>query len=534
MRTKLNHFFRDINQWSFYIMAIGLFIAIPVFAIVIFLFAGVGEMWDHIAAHFLRDYIQNSLVLLLGTGALCFLFGTSSAWIISTYEFRFRNVLSWLLFMPLAIPSYITAYAYVGLFGNGGSLILLFQSMGLPVQKVDMMNIYGLIWVLSCSLFPYVYAGSRTMFESFPKSIRETSELLGASYWRHLFSVALPLATPAIIGGLFLVFMEVLNDYGAAKYYSINTFTTGIFRTWTMLEDLQSAVYLSALLVVMVFLLNGLVMWQRGRKSYAIKRNKSQQNRSERTKLQGFQLVLCMGIVSAPVLFGFLLPLGQLIYWGVLTFNAIFNAELFWIALQSFGVALSAAFFVVVTALALIFFSRWNHIKATVWFKKIAVIGYIIPGAIIGIGIIRSSQTVIDFFSASFHLEIGYLFYGSSVVLIYAYVFRFLAVAYNPLEANSLKLGKSLPESSYLLGIGKFKTLVRIEFPLLRNSLISAFLLVFIDILKELPLTLILKPYNLQTLAVKAYEYADDEQVAEAALPALALILVIGLLISRP
>lgn len=528
MYNKLKHLIRDVNQWSLFTMLIGLFIAIPVFAIIIYLYGGVGPMWQHIVSYVLLDYIINSLWLLLGTGGICFLFGTSTAWIVSNYDFPFRKWAEWMLFLPLTIPSYIVAYTYVGLLGNGGSLIRCLQLIGLPIQKVEMMNIYGLIWVLSCSLFPYVYASARAIFMSLPKELKDASSLLGTSNWRYFYSIALPLSLPAIIGGLFLVFMEVLNDYGAAKYYGINTFTTGIFRSWTMLEDLQSAIYLSAILVVFVFLINGLVYWQRGKKSYAFKENSPQQNLLKRKQLKWHEQLLCLLVLIIPILFGFLLPIIQLCYWAFLTFDSVFNIELFWIVYQSLSLALSVTFFILIVALSLIFFSKWNYLKSIHVFKKLATIGYVIPGAIIGIGIIRSSQTVIDFFDDKFHLEVGYLFYGSSAVLIYALVFRFLAVAYNPLEANSLKLGKSLSEASYLLGRSKISTFIKVEFPLLRNAMMGTILIVLIDILKELPLTLILKPYHLQTLAVKAYAYADDERVAEAALPSLILIITIG------
>ncbi|NQX84749.1 MAG: iron ABC transporter permease [Flavobacteriaceae bacterium] len=511
-------------------MTISLFIAIPLLAVVIYLFNGPGDMWSHISNHFLWDYISNSIILLFGTGLLSALFGVSAAWIVSNYQFRFRNWIQWLLFLPLAIPSYIVAYAYVGLFGNGGSFIQILNSLGISIQKIEMMNHLGLIWVLSCSLFPYVYASSRAVFLSFPKSIKESAQLLGASHRRYFFSVALPLASPAIIGGLFLVFMEVLNDFGAAKYYGINTFTTGIFRTWTALEDLQSAIYLSALLVLMVFGINAFITWRRRKKSYELKINQSQRNNFNKKTLKGKKRWLYGFILSIPVLFGFVLPVVQLVYWAVLTFAEMFNAELFWIALQSVGVALSAAFFIVITSIVLIYFTKWNHLKGLRFFKKMVTIGYVLPGAIIGIGIIRSSQSVIDFFSDGFGLKIGFLFYGSSFILVYAYIFRFLAVAFNPIEANALKIGKNLGEASQILGVNKFKTLLKVELPLLRNVIISAFVLVFIDVLKELPLTLILKPYNLNTLAVSAYAYADDERVAEAALPALVLIFIIALL----
>ena len=527
MRNKLNRIRRDFNQWSLFTAAIGIFVAIPILTITVHLFDGVGDMWEHIVNYFLLEYIQNSIVLLIGTGILTTLLGTSSAWIISNYNFPLRSLLKWLLLLPLAIPSYIVAYAYVGLLGNGGTLIDFLQTIGFSIQKIELMNIYGLIWVLSFSLFPYVYASSLAMFSSIPRSIRESSDILGASHWRYLRSVAFPLASPAIISGLFLVFMEVLNDYGAAKYYGINTFTTGIFRTWTMLEDLQSAVYLSALLIVMVVIINSLVKWQRGSKSYAAKGSTDQLMSTERINLKNNKRLLALIIVGIPIFFGLLLPLGQLFYWATLTFEKIFTLELLLIAGQSFTIALITTGLIILTSLALIYFSRWNHLKSLHFFKKVATIGYVIPGAIIGIGVIRSSQSFITFFDDAFSLEIGFIFYSSSVVLIYAYVFRFLAVVFHPLEANSLKVGKKISEASYLLNVGKIKTLFNIEFPLLRTALLTSGILVFIDVLKELPLTLILKPYNVQTLAVKAYEYAEDERVAEAALPALLLIFTI-------
>lgn len=527
---KLQHFFRDLNQWSFYSIILSLFVLLPGAAIFFYLFHGPGEMWDHVVTYYLPDYVRNSVFLIVGTGLLSFLIGTSSAWVVSNYAFPFRNLVDWLLILPLAIPSYITAYAYVGLLGNGGSFIGFLNGLGISIRKIEMMNIYGLIWVLSFSLFPYVYVSTRALFSSFPKSVRESAAMLGVSNRRYFFSIALPLASPAIIGGLYLVIMEVLNDYGAAKYYGINTFTTGIFRTWTALEDLQSSIYLAALLIVLVFLLIGIAQYLRGRKSFAFKAVNEKQSKRERTPLCGRKSVIYMTIVILPVLFGFILPVFQLFYWASFTYTSMLNIDLLWITLQSFGVAFFAGLLIIFAALGLIYATEWSHFKPFKWLTKATTIGYVIPGAIIGIGIIRSSQTVIDFFAGSFGLEIGYLFYGSSVVLIYAYLFRFLAVAYNPIESNSLKLGRNLSESSHLLGLNRIKTFFKINFPLLRKTLIGAFFLVFVDIMKELPLTLILKPYNLNTLAVKAYEYADDELLAEAALPALFLVSIICLL----
>lgn len=533
MFLKIKHFKRDFNKWTVLIVAVSLFLAIPVFSILISLFRGNGEMWEHITIYFLFDYIKNSIILIFGTGLLTFTIGTSSAWIISRYTFRYKKIIEWLLFMPLAIPSYIVAYTYVGLIGNGGTFIEILRDFGFSVIRVEMMNIYGLIWVLSFSLYPYVYAGTRTIFQSYPSQLKHTASLLGVSNKKYFFSVALPLASPAIIGGLFLVFMEVLNDYGAAKYYGVSTFTTGIFRTWTALEDLQSSIYLSAILVILVFILVLIVKWLRGRRSYNLTQtNTNQKSTDNRVKISGLKKILYLGILLIPILFGFILPLIQLVIWGIQTFDSMFNNDLIILGLESLSLGLSTALLVVFLACLLIYLSKWNYLKQFNVFSKIATLGYVIPGAIIGVGIIRTSKSLTDLFSFQFDFEIGHLVYNSILVLIYAYLFRFIAVAYNSIEGNTLKIGENLSESSYLLGYGKIKTFFKIDFPLLRSALLSSFILVLIDVMKELPLTLILKPYNLSTLAVRAYEYAEDERVAEAALPALFLIFLIGTMIT--
>jgi iron(III) transport system permease protein len=533
MFLKIKHFKRDFNKWTVLIVAVSLFLAIPVFSILISLFRGNGEMWEHITTYFLFDYIKNSIILIFGTGLLTFTIGTSSAWIISRYTFRYKKIIEWLLFMPLAIPSYIVAYTYVGLIGNGGTFIEILRDFGFSVIRVEMMNIYGLIWVLSFSLYPYVYAGTRTIFQSYPSQLKHTASLLGVSNKKYFFTVALPLASPAIIGGLFLVFMEVLNDYGAAKYYGVSTFTTGIFRTWTALEDLQSSIYLSAILVILVFVLVLIVKWLRGRRSYNLTQtNTNQKSTDNRVKISGLKKILYLGILLIPILFGFILPLIQLVIWGTQTFDSMFNNDLIILGLESLSLGLSTALLVVFLACLLIYLSKWNYLKRFNIFSKIATLGYVIPGAIIGVGIIRTSKSLTDLFSFQFDFEIGHLVYNSILVLIYAYLFRFIAVAYNSIEGNTLKIGNNLSESSYLLGYGKIKTFFKIDFPLLRSALLSSFILVLIDVMKELPLTLILKPYNLSTLAVRAYEYAEDERVAEAALPALLLIFLIGTMIT--
>ncbi|OSY89130.1 ABC transporter permease [Tenacibaculum holothuriorum] len=520
MKNLFLHIKRDTTKWSIALLTIVLFITIPVFTIFINLFYGPGETWSHLVNKLLPNYVSNSFILIVGTSFLTLLFGISSAWIVSRYKIPLRKTLEWLLILPLAIPSYITAYAYAGIFDYGGVVEKLFN------LKIDMMNHFGLIFVLSISLYPYVYVASRAFFLNQSSNIIEASKLLGASEKKTFFKLILPLARPAFIGGLILVLMEVLNDYGAAKYYGINTFTTGIFRAWFSLEEPDTAIYLSAILVLIIFVLITLEKQQRKRIGYfnATKNHKRVQRESVTLSIR----IIFFVTVFIPVLLGFLLPLFQLLYWAYLTFTEVFTSEFLSISLQSLLIALSSAFVTVLFALSLLFFAKWNRLSIINMLTKFSVLGYAIPGAVIAVGVLIPTlaidKWVVTIFREYFNFKIGFILNGTILALVYAYTVRYLAVAYNPIEASTLKLGKSLSEASKLLRKGNIETFFKIEFPLLKSAILSAFILVFVDVMKELPLTLILKPYHINTLAVKAYEYASDELIAEAALPSLFII----------
>ncbi|MCG8769949.1 iron ABC transporter permease [Tenacibaculum finnmarkense] len=521
VKNKFQNIRRDANKWSIFLLIIVLFVAIPILTVFINLFYGPGETWGHFLEHLLPNYLKNSLILIIGTSILTLFFGISSAWIVSRYHVPFRKQLEWLLIIPLAIPSYITAYAYAGIFDYGGIVAKVFS------LKIDVMNHAGLIFVLSISLYPYIYVASRAFFLNQSNNIIEASKLLGASERKTFFKLILPLARPAFAGGLVLVLMEVLNDYGAAKYYGISTFTTGIFRAWFSLEEPETAIYLSAILVIIIFLLITAEKWQRRKIGY-FNATKNHQKVTRETVSKRLRITFFM-IAFTPVLFGFLLPFMQLLYWAFLTYKEVFTSEFITIAFQSFGIATISAFTTVVFALLLIFLSKWNRLSILKSIAKIGVLGYAIPGAVIAVGVLIPTLSLdkwlVTFMKTNFDIKIGFIINGTIMVLVYAYLVRFLAVAYNSIESNSLKFGKSLSEASKLLGSGTLKTFIKIEFPLLKPAILSAFILVFVDVMKELPLTLILKPYHINTLAVKAYEYASDELIAEAALPAICIIL---------
>lgn len=526
IKNRLLRLKRDSNRWSIITLFLVFLIALPVISIAFKLFDGPGETWPHMVQNLLFQYLSNSFYLLLVCSFLVLLFGISTSWLVSRFEFPFRKQLEWLLILPLAIPSYIVAYAYAGIFDYGGTLELFQRFLGIEFTRIDIMNRFGLAFVLSISLFPYVYVSARAFFLNQANNLLEASRVLGVGEWKSFFRLILPLARPAIIAGLILVLMEVLNDYGAATYFGVSTFTTGIFRSWFSLEEPETAIYLSALLILIVFALILFEKWQRRKMQYS--NTKVSNQRIHRKMVSKRMQILILIIVSIPVLFGFLLPLGQLLYWGILTYGAVFEYEFLMLSLQTFGIAFITAGVTVVVATALIFASKWNRIGIIKNISRLGVLGYAIPGAVVAIGVmiptLNLDKWLMGVLYTFFSYSGGFLIHGTLIALVYAYVVRFLAVAYNPIESTTLKVSDTIPDASKTLGVGNFKTFFKIEFPLIKTGILSAFILVFIDVLKELPLTLILKPFHINTLAVKAFEYASDERVMEAAIPSLFII----------
>ena len=522
----VNKFFklkRDLNQWSLLLLVVLLLVSVPVFTIGLKLLDGPGESWGHIVDYVLYDYLQNSLLLAFFCSITVIAFGVSTAWLVSRFHFPFRKQLEWLLILPLSIPAYIMAYAYAGIFGYSGFFESFAEIIGIPNLRIDFMNVFGLSFVLSISLFPYVYVSSRTFFLSQATNLLEASRMLGVSEFKSFFKLIFPLARPAVIAGLVLVLMEVLNDYGAASYYGVSTFTTGIFRSWFSLGEPETAIYLSAILLVIVFGLILLEKWQRRHLNFSSAKS-SRQNYNSRVKPRKRNQILFSIICFIPVFLGFILPVVQLLIWAKQTFSRVWNTAFISVALESFGIAFLTAFVTVLAALLLLFFTKWNKIELLTSSSKLGILGYAIPGIIIAIGVLIPSLAI-DKWLIKEDITSKLIFNATLMALVYAYVVRFLAVAYQPLESSSLKINKSLPDSSKVLGEGNFKTFFKIEFPLIKAGILSAFILVFIDILKELPLTLIMKPYNVNTLAVKAFEYASDEMISSAALPSLLIIL---------
>lgn len=516
------------NNWIGFALLIILFVATPLFTILFKLFTSPGGSWSHIVSNLLFGYFQNTLLILIGVAFSTFVIGVSTAWLVSNYEFPGRRYFEWLLILPLGFPGYIMAYTYVGILDYTGPIQSLLRNtfdIQIKGSLIDIMNLPGAIFILSITLFPYVFLIARSSFLQQSKTMQEASSLLGANRTKTFFKVALPMARPAIVAGIALASMEVLNDYGTVKYFGVNTFTTGIFRAWFSMGDSTTAIYLAAILMVFVFTILYLESKHRGNRQYSsvngLNKPKARVQVSTKNK------ILYTSICTLVFLLSFLIPFLQLLQWVSMTYTKVVNQEFFLLVFRSFGLAALVGSLVVLLSIILLYALRLSSFRWVKSITKIATLGYAIPGAVIAVGVmiplLAFDKWIYDAILSS--RVAGLFLSGTLFALSFAYIVRFMAVGYNPVEAGFQKIGIHINEASRLLGIRSTKTLWKIDLPLIKSGLFSGILLVFVDVLKELPLTLILRPFNYQTLATKAFDMATNEMIAESANAAIIIIL---------
>ncbi len=508
------------RTWGLSAAAIAAMLALPLLIILLQLFGGHSDTWDHLRRTVLSDYILNTFLLVLGVGGLSLLLGISTAWLVSTCEFRGRALLEWGLVLPLAIPSYIAAFAYAGLLDYTGIVQRMTRNLlgwhSSALIPFEIMSLGGVSVVLALVLYPYIYLIARASFRQQSRSLLEASWTLGKGPWQTFVKVALPAIRPALIGGLSLVIMEVLNDYGAVKYYGVSTFTTGIFRAWFSLGDLMAAVRLAAMLLVIVLVLLMLEKMSRQSQRY----NGPDRSRPLlRQGLKGWNQLAAASWCWLVFALGFAIPLMQLLSWTWTGFRKLDSLTFRYSCLNTFSVAFLVALLTISIALLIAFV---NHLRRSAWLEslsRLATVGYAVPGAVIAIGVMVS-------FRYGRSLGIDWLKAGTLLALVYACTIRFMAVAYNSVDAGLSKIGRQMVDASSLLGASASRSLRRIVLPLLRGSLMAAAMLVFVDVLKELPLTLILRPFDFDTLATRTFELASDEELEQSAIYALSIIAI--------
>jgi len=506
---------------------------VPIAAVVSNVFSHGGGTWAHLVDTVLPGYVFNTAALLAGVAYGVISIGVLSAWLVTAYRFPGHRWLEWALILPLAMPAYVMAYAYTDWLQFAGPVqTLLREATGWRAREYwfpDIRSLGGAMAVLSFALYPYVYLLARASFLDQSRATSESARLLGHGAWGTFFKVALPLARPGIAAGTALALMEALADFGAVSYFAVQTFTTGIYRAWLSLGDAVAAGQLASCLLAFVALVLLIERLSRGKARY---HNVSGRKRAPAQRLHGVAAAAAFCACFAPLFFGFVLPvilLGRLAWRDSIGISP----RVLGLMGNTFTLAAATALIAIVIATLMAYAGRISRQPIVAASNRAAALGYAIPGAVIAVGILvplgRLDNILADWFYAQFGIKTGLLLTGTIAALLYAYLVRFLAIALQSVEAGLVRITPSMDDAARSLGLGPVAALARVHAPMLWGSLLSAGLLVFVDVMKELPATFAMRPFNFDTLAVEVYNLTKDERLGEAAVPSL-IIVAIGLI----
>lgn len=467
---------------------------------------------------------------MIGVGVGTTVIGTSTAWLVTMCRFPGSRVFEWALLLPLAVPGYVLAFVITDQLEYAGNVQVFLRDIFGWTRPQDywfpeIRSVTGAICVLTLVLYPYVYLLARAAFLEQSVSALEVARTLGKSSWGSFFSIALPLARPAIVVGVMLALMEVLNDFGTVDYFAVQTFTVGIFDVWLNMNSTGGAAQLSTVLLAFVLVLIVLERTARGGKKFHNTSMKYSELPSYR--LRGKHAVGAFLACAAPVIFGFVLPASVLAHYALQFYEETLAADYFRFVANSLTLSMSAAFVAVIIGLFLAYAVRLSPGPAVKIAARAASIGYAIPGAILAVGVLwplGALDSMISMLGDYAGLAIGAVMAGTIVPILYGYLVRFLALAYGAAESSLDKVTPNMDGAARTLGATPFEALKSIHYPLMRGSLMTAGILVFVDCMKELPLTIILRPFNFDTLATFVYQYASDELIEESALGALTIV----------
>jgi iron(III) transport system permease protein len=532
LSRRVSHYF---SAWTLLILLIALIVALPVLAILFHVFLPTEGIWSHLASTVLGRYLSNTLFLAVTVGVGTLVIGTGTAWLVVMCRFPGKRLFEWALLLPLAVPTYVIAYAYTDFLQVAGPLqSWLREVMGWRFGDYyfpDIRSLGGAATLITMVLYPYVYLLARASFLEQSVCMLDVGRTLGRGPWRLFFTVAVPLARPALVGGVSLALMETLNEFGAVQFFGVDTFTTGIYRTWFGMGEQVAAAQLAACLLLFVIALVLLERWTRGKREYFHTSSRYQQLPEYR--LRGGRALGAFLACLLPVLIGFLIPSGLLAQLAIQQGDSLLGVRFLEFAGNSLVLATIASLIAVAMAVLLSYGVRLDSSPLTRNATRIASLGYAIPGSVVAVGILIPFAWLDDnlnrWLQANYGVIAGLIFSGSAFILIYAYVVRFLAVSFNAVEASLGKVTPSMDAAARTLGQSAGGTLRRVHTPIMRGSLLAAGILVFVDVMKELPATIILRPFNFDTLAVRAYNLASDERLAEASTSSLAIV-VVGIL----
>lgn len=510
-------------------LLVGTLVALPVLSVGTNLFsAETGETWQHLADTVLSDYVVNSVWLCVGVAAGVASMGTTMAWLVVRHEFPGRRIFEWALLLPMAMPAYVLAYTYTDLLQFVGPVqSTLREAFGWRKGDYwfpEVRSLAGAMTMFSCVLYPYVYLVVRTAFLERGNSLNEAARALGLNAWQAFWRMSLPLARPAIAAGVALALMETLADYGTVAYFAVPTFTTGIYRAWFSLGDRAAAAQLAGCLLGFVLLLLALEHFSRGRARY---HDSGTRRRVQRSDLPGGRGWLACIACFLPLMAGFILPAGLLLKMALGETETDFAARFLTLARNSLTLALVAAMLAAGLALILAYAGRGRMAFAR-FVNRLVGLGYAVPGSVIAVGVLipvtRLDHAIASLWQGMSGVHPGLVLTGGIAALVYAYLARFLSIALQTVEAGIGQITTSMDDAARSLGCGTGETLRRVHVPILRGSLLTAALLVFVDVMKELPATLVMRPFNFETLATQTYVLAADERLTEASLAALAIV----------
>jgi len=520
-----------VNGWTIGTALIAFAVILPIAAVFLIALSPSDDIWSHLASTVLPGYIWTTLRLMIAVGVGTFVIGVGTAWLVSMCRFPGRRIFEWALLLPLAMPAYVIAYIYTDILEFAGPLQAMLRDFFGWTTKRDywfpeIRSLGGAISMMTLVLYPYVYLLSRAAFMEQSVCVIEASRVLGRGPWRSFTSVALPLARPAIVVGVSLVMMETLNDFGTVDFFAVNSFTLGIYDVWLNMNNVAGAAQLAGLLLLFVVFL---ILAER----YGRRKQRFHHTTTKFKALPGYLLTGGRGALASiacavPIVLGFIIPAGVLVAYAITHFDAAANEEILRYAGNSFLLSGLAAVLATLVGVYMAYAVRLRMEPVLKIMVRLASLGYAVPGAVLAVGVMVTLGAVdngIDgFMRQSFGISTGLLFSGTIAAVTFGYLARFLALAFGSVEASLAKVTPSMDGAARSLGQGAFGTLKRVHLPMIRGSLLTAVMLVFVDGMKELPMTISLRPFNFHTLATYVHQFASDEQLGEASLAALAIV----------
>ncbi|KGM44060.1 ABC transporter permease [Alkalispirochaeta odontotermitis] len=519
----------QVDGWRLAALLLSSCVVLPLAVIFYFLLQPELDIWRHLVETLLADLIINTIILTAGVLTGTFLLGVSLAWLTGVCDFPGRKLLSWALLLPMAMPTYVLAFVTLGLFDFSGPLQTALRAW-LPAAGRWFPNIRsagGVIVVMTLALYPYVYLLARSAFRTQGKRALEAARSLGYGQSGAFFKVSLPMARPWIAGGLMLVLMETLADFGAVSIFNYDTFTTAIYKAWYGFFSLAAAAQLAALLVILVFLVAAIEQNMRSRTRFHQSGRMTME--SERIVLSGWRKWTAAGYAGGVILLAFVIPFAQLLNWTRQIFTIEFSNRYWGFLSNSLMLAVLATGLVTVSSLCLSYARRKHSDKLTRLLVRVSVMGYALPGTVLAVGIFIAvsafDNALVSFAGTFIPLESGRILQGTVFVVLAAYVVRFMAAGFNAVDSAMHRLTPSLDEAAISLGSTGIRLIRRVHLPILKNGLLTAIVLVFVDVMKEMPITLMTRPFGWDTLAVKIFELTSEGEWERAALPAVVLVL---------